>query len=64
MQALDCKVNILEQMPAKAATLTSHTKVKFIHKIRILCPRPIPEPHLVYFMVNKKETFSRRETGG
>jgi len=51
MQAFDCKVNSLGEMPAKAAILTSHTKVKFIHKISILCPWSIPEPHPVYFLV-------------
>jgi hypothetical protein len=51
MQAFDCKVNSLQEMPAKAAILTSHTKVKFTHKIRILCPWSIPETHPVYFLV-------------
>jgi hypothetical protein len=51
MQDFDCKVNSLKEMPAKAAILTSRTKVKFTHKICILCPWSIAEPHPVYFLV-------------
>jgi hypothetical protein len=51
MEDFDCKLNSLKEMPAKAVILTSHTKVKFTHKIHILCPRSIPETHPVYFSV-------------
>jgi hypothetical protein len=56
MWALDGKVNSLKEMAAKATILTSHTKVEFTHKIRILCPCSIPEFHPVYFLVDIKRT--------
>jgi hypothetical protein len=60
MQTSDCKVNILKRMSAKEAMLTSHTKVKFIHKIRILCSRLYLNSPGFYFMTNKKGNFPQK----